>query len=169
MSTNLRWVPAQEIIGGWIRRKASVLAALLFSCANYFYKKAKQYFSPCPKLPRLETLWENLETRWIRNTAYLFCKSCFARRESKGGGVSPLLSALLIYPLSISWKTLAILGLFTHIPLGSVYTRSIIEVIRFHFDSNYSNNVNRPYMSLDSLRNGLDLFFLPTGNISRKL
>ena len=92
----------QEIIGGWIRRKASVLAALLFSCANYFYKKAKQYFSPCPKLPRLETLWENLETRWIRNTAYLFCKSCFARRESKGGGVSPLLSALLIYPLSIS-------------------------------------------------------------------
>ena len=93
----------QEIIGGWIRRKASVLAALLFSCANYFYKKAKQYFSPCPKLPRLETLWENLETRWIRNTAYLFCKSCFARRESKGGGVSPLLSALLIYPLSISW------------------------------------------------------------------
>ena len=94
----------QEIIGGWIRRKASVLAALLFSCANYFYKKAKQYFSPCPKLPRLETLWENLETRWIRNTAYLFCKSCFARRESKGGGVSPLLSALLIYPLSISWK-----------------------------------------------------------------
>ena len=97
----------QEIIGGWIRRKASVLAALLFSCANYFYKKAKQYFSPCPKLPRLETLWENLETRWIRNTAYLFCKSCFARRESKGGGVSPLLSALLIYPLSISCSAAA--------------------------------------------------------------